>query len=66
MNVKVCVTSDHATPCCMKNHSADPVPVMIYGGGKDKVAKYDEISAKAGSLGTIRGVDLMKIIDKET
>ena len=62
MNVKVCVTSDHATPCCLKNHSADAVPVMVYGSGKDKVAKYDEISAKAGSMGTIRGMDLMKVI----
>jgi 2,3-bisphosphoglycerate-independent phosphoglycerate mutase len=64
LNVKVCVTSDHATPCCIKNHSADPVPVLIYGYGKDKVAKYDEISAKAGALGTIKGIDLMKILQK--
>ena len=64
MNVKLCVTSDHATPCCLKNHSADPVPVLMYGYGKDKSGRYDEISAKAGDIGTIRGVDLMKILEK--
>jgi 2,3-bisphosphoglycerate-independent phosphoglycerate mutase len=62
MNVKICITSDHATPCCLKNHSADPVPFLIYGEGKDKVGRFDEISAKAGSLGVIKGVDLMKTI----
>ena len=64
LNVKVCITSDHSTPCSIKNHSSDPVPVVIYGNGKDKVGKFDEISAKAGELGTIRGVELMKILEK--
>lgn len=26
----VCITCDHATPCALKVHSADPVPVAIY------------------------------------
>jgi len=60
MNVKVCVTSDHATPCCLKNHSADPVPVVIYGKGRDKVRKFDEVSAKAGDLGVFKGIELLK------
>jgi len=64
LNVKVCITSDHSTPCSIKNHSSDPVPAVIYGNGKDKVGKFDEISAKAGELGTIRGVELMKILEK--
>lgn len=29
-NIQVVVTADHATPCKLKAHSADPVPVMFY------------------------------------
>lgn len=28
--IKVVVTADHSTPCKLKNHSADPVPVLFY------------------------------------
>lgn len=28
--IKVVVTADHSTPCTLKNHSADPVPVLFY------------------------------------
>jgi 2,3-bisphosphoglycerate-independent phosphoglycerate mutase len=28
--IKVVVTADHATPCKLKAHSADPVPVLLY------------------------------------
>ena len=28
--IKVLVTGDHSTPCRMKAHSADPVPVLFY------------------------------------
>ena len=28
--IKVIVTADHSTPCKLKNHSADPVPVLFY------------------------------------
>jgi 2,3-bisphosphoglycerate-independent phosphoglycerate mutase len=62
LDVKICVTSDHASPCCIKNHSSDPVPVLIYGEGRDRVGKFDEISAKAGGLGIIKGVDLLNKI----
>ncbi len=62
LDVKICVTSDHATPCCLKNHSSDPVPAVIYGYGKDKVDKFDEVSAKAGELGITNGMDLLKHI----
>jgi len=28
--IKVVVTGDHSTPCKLKTHSADPVPVLLY------------------------------------
>lgn len=64
LGVRVCVTSDHATPCCMKNHSDDPVPVVIYGYGKGRgnVKRFDENSAKKGEIGAIKGTDLMKYL----
>ncbi len=63
-NVIVAVTCDHSTPVSIKEHSADPVPLAISGGGGrfDGVREFDEISAASGALGRIRGVDLMPIM----
>jgi len=60
----VVVTADHSTPVVVRDHSADPVPVMIAGPGvrADDVRAYDEISAATGGLNRIRGVDLMPIL----
>ncbi|MFH0897404.1 MAG: alkaline phosphatase family protein [Candidatus Bathyarchaeota archaeon] len=50
-----CVTADHATPCKLKAHSDDPVPILISGnkiqgdGGQD----FSESSCEKGSLGLI-------------
>ncbi len=32
-NTRLLVTADHATPCELKAHSADPVPVLLVGAG---------------------------------
>lgn len=61
-NTIICITSDHATPCSLKRHSADPVPVLIYGKGKDKVNRFSEKDCKKGSLKQIYGKDLMKLL----
>ena len=58
----ICVTSDHATPCKLKTHSDDPVPVLIAGDNikGDKVAKFSEGGCRKGSLGVLkRGTELM-------
>jgi 2,3-bisphosphoglycerate-independent phosphoglycerate mutase len=58
----VCVTADHSTPCKLKNHSDDPVPVLIAGDRikGDEVAKFSEKECKKGSLGLLkRGTLLM-------
>jgi len=58
----VCVTADHSTPCKLKNHSDDPVPVLIAGDRikGDEVTKFSEKECKRGSLGLLkRGTLLM-------
>jgi len=58
----ICVTSDHATPCKLKSHSDDPVPLLIAGNKitGDKAPKFSEKECRKGSLGTLRhGTQLM-------
>jgi len=60
----ICLTADHSTPCVFKDHSADPVPVLINGPGisGDRIGKFGESSCAKGSLGIIEGKDLMKLL----
>ena len=37
--IHVVVTADHSTPCKLKKHSADPVPVLFYNGSIPKIQK---------------------------
>ena len=64
LDAKLCVTADHSTPCEIRAHSQDPVPVLIYYPQikPDKVKEFSEKSCRKGSLGTFRGVELMKKI----
>jgi len=61
-NVKVVVTADHSTPCKLKTHTADPVPVLFYDPNAkgDKTERFSEVQAEKGSLGKIKGKDLLK------
>ncbi|MAH03671.1 phosphoglycerate mutase [Candidatus Pacearchaeota archaeon] len=58
--IKVVVTADHSTPCKLKNHSADPVPVLLYNDSVIKEKKFCEKEARLGSLGRIIGKDLLR------
>lgn len=61
-NVIICVAADHSTPCELKTHSDDPVPLLISGNGiqGDNVQKFSERDCKKGSLGILeRGTELM-------
>jgi 2,3-bisphosphoglycerate-independent phosphoglycerate mutase len=57
----IIICADHSTPCTIKDHSADPVPVIIRGDGvrMDDVVKFDEYSCAKGGLSRIHGCDLM-------
>lgn len=63
-DVVVALTCDHSTPVAVRDHSADPVPLSVSGGGArvDGVKEFDEVSVAAGALGRIRGMDLMPIL----
>jgi len=60
----IVITADHSTPCSIKTHSADPVPIMMCGEEvrRDYVEGFDEVKAARGGLNRIRGLDLMPII----
>jgi 2,3-bisphosphoglycerate-independent phosphoglycerate mutase len=63
-DVVVVLTADHSTPVAVREHSADPVPVAISGGGAriDHVKEFDEMSVASGALGRILGRDLMPTV----
>jgi 2,3-bisphosphoglycerate-independent phosphoglycerate mutase len=58
------VCADHSTPCCIRDHSADPVPLVIRGDGvrTDDISHYDEVSCAKGGMNRISGQALMPII----
>lgn len=58
----ICITADHSTPCELKGHSADPVPVLVAGGRvrADGAEAFSEKECSRGSLGVIeRGTELL-------
>ncbi|MEM0007404.1 MAG: 2,3-bisphosphoglycerate-independent phosphoglycerate mutase [Candidatus Bathyarchaeia archaeon] len=60
----VALTADHTTSCVTGNHEGDPVPVVIMGPyvRSDDVEEFSERACAKGSLGRIRGKDLMPIL----
>jgi 2,3-bisphosphoglycerate-independent phosphoglycerate mutase len=61
-NYIICVTADHSTPCKLKAHTDDPVPLLISGNKirGDNVTKFSEKECKKGSLGILKhGTELM-------
>lgn len=56
------VTADHSTPCALKRHSGDPVPLMMVGEGMvrtDQVTQYGERACAQGAMGRLIGLQLM-------
>ncbi|MBS3159953.1 2,3-bisphosphoglycerate-independent phosphoglycerate mutase [Candidatus Woesearchaeota archaeon] len=60
-NVEIIVTGDHSTPCELRKHSADPVPILWYGHGNDNVLEFNENSCKNGELGELFGNEVLSI-----
>lgn len=65
-NTIVAVTADHSTVCAIKAHSADPVPLLVSGGNVkvDGSLSFSEKAAKSGSIGELRGMDIMPYLVK--
>ncbi|RKX46439.1 MAG: 2,3-bisphosphoglycerate-independent phosphoglycerate mutase [Thermotogae bacterium] len=53
----IAITGDHSTPCEVKNHSGDPVPLLIAGGGirADYTEAFGERECMHGGIGRVRG-----------
>ena len=64
--VIIAVTADHSTPCKLKAHSADPVPILVAGGSArpDGSLSFSEKSAALGSIGEINGQDVLSLLVK--
>ncbi len=58
----VAVTADHSTSCARKAHTADPVPLILSGGPvtPDGSTSFGERAAATGSLGELRGVEILR------
>jgi 2,3-bisphosphoglycerate-independent phosphoglycerate mutase len=65
-NTVLAVTADHSTVCYVKAHTADPVPLLICGGNikPDGSMSFSEKTAKLGSIGEIKGQDIMPLLVK--
>ena len=63
-NIQILVTADHSTPCSLKSHSSDPVPVLFFDPNKknekDETTSFNEPQSLKGSLGKIYGKNLLK------
>jgi len=57
----VAVTADHSTSCLRKAHTAEPVPLLVSGRSvqPDGTVSFGERACAAGSLGQLRGVDIV-------
>ncbi|HTP53717.1 MAG TPA: alkaline phosphatase family protein [Thermoplasmata archaeon] len=67
---RILVTADHATPCILKGHSDDPVPLLYNGSGvgadpSPPALKFGETAAAHGSLGHRRGTDALRLLFSE-
>jgi 2,3-bisphosphoglycerate-independent phosphoglycerate mutase, archaeal form len=62
-DVLFCFTGDHSTPATYKEHSSDPVPILIYykGSREDRIENFGESQCRLGTL-RLRGNDLMEVL----
>jgi 2,3-bisphosphoglycerate-independent phosphoglycerate mutase len=60
----VAFTADHCTPVEVRDHSGDPVPLLIHSGSslRGDARTFDEVAAGKGALGRLRGKDLLPIL----
>ena len=64
----VVVTGDHSTPIAAKDHTGEPLPIVLWGphARTDKVAAFGERPCASGSLNRITGKDVMKLLTSYT
>ncbi|HEX2949123.1 MAG TPA: 2,3-bisphosphoglycerate-independent phosphoglycerate mutase [Armatimonadota bacterium] len=67
-NTYITVSADHSTPIVVGDHTGEPVPIVIWGKNvrTDQVEIYGERPSAQGSVGRIRGKDIMRILTSYT
>jgi len=65
-NTLIVVTADHSTCSLLKRHCLEPIPILIFGNGKDGINKFSEKNCGKGKLGKIKQIDLMSRILSST
>jgi 2,3-bisphosphoglycerate-independent phosphoglycerate mutase len=59
--VQIIITADHSTPCKLKTHTSDPVPLLVYDPNtKGDGERFSEKNCYKGSIGRIYGKQLLK------
>ena len=60
----IALTADHTTSTGLKEHTGDPVPLVISGPDmrKDSVEHFSELDCAKGGLGRIQGIHLTPIL----
>jgi 2,3-bisphosphoglycerate-independent phosphoglycerate mutase len=58
----VAVLPDHPTPIRVKTHTADPVPFVVRGKGRDATTRFTERQAERGMFGMKNAVDFLAFI----
>lgn len=63
-DVYLALAADHSTPCEVKEHTGEPVPVVIYGPSirKDRVTSYNEMDCAYGGLGRMSGTEFIRTL----
>jgi len=60
---KILVLPDHATPICLRTHSSDPIPFVIYSSEKkhpgSRADGFDEVHAKQTGILVEKGHELI-------
>jgi 2,3-bisphosphoglycerate-independent phosphoglycerate mutase len=62
--IRFALLPDHPVPIELRQHTVDPVPLAICGPGikSDNIHHYSEIASRSGSLGLMRGDQLMRML----
>ena len=63
-DVAVAITGDHATPCELKTHSGDPVPLLFWGKHvpHDDQKSFGERQCLQGGIGRLRAIDIFRML----
>jgi 2,3-bisphosphoglycerate-independent phosphoglycerate mutase len=64
-DIALCITGDHSTPCELRAHSSDLVPVLLYVPGElGDCMRFGETFAAKGSLGKFSSNRLFNVLQK--